>query len=118
MSAKNTELVEVKSLTQLQNVLMPLQASGTPNEMIAHALTAQLRVLEMIKGIELTASAFDLFMESVYLAVTKTPDEAARGDIQKKASAMIQSLFFFIEVKKISCWVNWKASWTKLQRNG
>jgi hypothetical protein len=100
MNTNKQETIEVKSIIQLQNVLTPLKSSINANEMVAHALTAQLRVLEMIQSIELTASAFDLFLESIHMAITKANNDRDCEDIQKKAAAMMQSLFFFIDIKK------------------
>jgi hypothetical protein len=98
MDNNGQELVKITTTTQLRSYLESIQSTVNADTMIAYAVSAQLRVLEMIQTVTLTSSVFDLFIEALHHAVQKANDEE-RIDIQRKAAVMVNSFFFFLEAR-------------------
>jgi hypothetical protein len=98
---KSRELTPVKitDITTLETRLAELKDQTPVDSAIAHALDAQLRVLQIVDSPTLSTGVFDLFIEAFNHAVELSESAAEKQTIRQKAAVMVHSIVFFMEAK-------------------
>jgi hypothetical protein len=66
---------------------------------ISYALSAQLKVIDVLQSPEIAVSPFELMIEALDRAVSHARNEEERSDLQLKAAVMTNNMVFFMEAK-------------------
>jgi ribosomal protein L40E len=99
--AQTAGVTVITDIAQLHNALLAVRSKQSADSFLAYMLKGQLQALEMIESPKFVVSAFDLFLDALYNAVTKAGSEAEKLEVQRKAAIMTNSLLFFLEAKCI-----------------
>jgi len=100
---------EFHDLEHLGNFLKDLQSSNSSDAAMAHALSAQIRVLSVVNSPSLSSSVFDLMLDSLKTAIEKARTPEEKQEYQRSAAIMTNSMVFFMEAK-----LHWESNkWDK-----
>lgn len=99
----------IDTIQELSEFLTEVKENENSDTALAHALNAQLQVLNAINSPSLSCSVYDLMLDSLKKAVEKAKSPEEKKEYQRSAAIMTNSMVFFMEAK-----LHWEENkWSK-----